>query len=326
METADLVEAVAGTVADRYVDAGPAAEAAAWLRQRAAEGAFSDLDGPDLTNALTRELRARIPDKHLQVRWSDRPRDPSATSDWDNPEYLAAYWREQDSFNQGVVKAERLAGNVGLMELRSIDEPEGTGHVLEAALALLARCDALIIDVRVSNGGAPSGVAFLVSHFVEPPARKLLDVVGRDGTVMEQTWTSPYVRAARFVTQPLFVLVGARTPSGTEELAYDLQYLGRATIVGETTVGAANPVEQYVVAPHVVVRVPLCRVRNAITGSNWEGVGVVPHLPCPAGQALEVAHREAARRLLAAPGAADVPEELRAELTTVLALPEEGRS
>ena len=43
-------------------------------------------------------------------------------------------------------------------------------------------------------------------------------------------------------------------------------------------------------------------------------------------RALEVAHREAARRLLAAPGAADLPEELRAELTTVLALPEEGRS
>lgn len=309
----DEVEAVAACVEERYVDADAGARLGAHLRA----GDFSGLSGAALADALTAALLEAVPDRHLAVRWSDEPREPSAGSDWDDPDYLAAYWSEQDLFNQGVVKVERLPGNVGLLQLFSLDEPEGTGAVVDAAFAVLARCDAVILDVRVSNGGAPSGVAYLVSHFLPAPARKLLDVVDRDGAVVEQSLTTPYVRT-RFVDQPAYVLVSGRTPSGAEELAYDLQALGRATIVGETTVGAANPVEQYVVTPHLLVRVPLVRVRNAETGGNWEGAGVVPDLACPAADALTVAHRDAVRRLSADPALADRPARLRAEWEAVL--------
>jgi C-terminal processing protease CtpA/Prc len=315
-EPLDAIRAVAACVEERYVDLDAGARLGAHLRARADAGDFAGLTGTTLTDALTAALREEVDDKHLAVRWSEDPREASSGSDWDDPEFLAAYWREQDSFNQGVVKAERLPGNVGLIELFSLDEPEGTGHVVDAAFALLARCDALILDVRVSNGGAPSGVAYLVSHFLDAPARKLLDIVNPEGQVTEESWTTPYVRS-RFAHQPAYVLVSGRTPSGAEELAYDLQALGRATVVGETTVGAANPVDQYVVTPHLLVRVPLVRVRHAITGGNWEGVGVVPDIACPAGDALDVAHRHAVRRLAADPALADRPATLKAEWESV---------
>ena len=313
----DEVEAVAACVEERYVDAEAGARLGSQLRARAASGSFDGLTGIALADAMTTALRDAVDDKHLAVRWSEEPREASTGSDWDDPEFLAAYWRDQDSFNQGVVKAERLPGNVGLLQLFSLDEPEGTGHVVDAAFALLARCDALILDVRVSNGGAPSGVAYLVSHFLNAPARKLLDIVDRDGQVTEQSWTTSYV-PSRFAHEPTYVLVSSRTPSGAEELAYDLQALGRATVVGETTVGAANPVDQYVVTPHLLVRVPLVRVRHAITGGNWEGVGVVPDLACLAADALTEAHRDAVRRLAADPDLADRPASLRAEWEAVL--------
>ena len=313
--TTELLRAVADRVRDQYVFADVGAEAAHALLDR--QDRFDGLAGDALAGALTATLQEVARDLHLQVRHSAEPREPSTTSQWDDPEFMAAYWSEQDAHNQGFSRVERLAGNIGLLVVHSLDEPEGTGPVVEAALGFLARCDAIVLDVRESNGGAPSGVAFLTSHFVDAPSKKLVDVIARDGTVVEQSWTTGFVRAARFPWQPLFVLTSAATPSGTEELAYGLQGLGRARVVGERTAGAANPVDVLVVDPHYLLRLPTVRVVHAATGSNWEGVGVQPDLPCATGDALGVAHREAARTLLADPRWTCRSEAVRAELVAL---------
>lgn len=39
------------------------------------------------------------------------------------------------------------------------------------------------------------------------------------------------------------------------------------------------------------------RAVNPLTGGNWEGVGVQPHINCSADDALEVAHGKAKERL-----------------------------
>ena len=72
------------------------------------------------------------------------------------------------------------------------------------------------------------------------------------------------------------MLTGSRTFSGAEEFAYNLKNLKRATIVGETTGGGAHPGGDISVTPHFSVFVPLGRPINAISGTNWEGVGVEP--------------------------------------------------
>jgi C-terminal processing protease CtpA/Prc len=82
------------------------------------------------------------------------------------------------------------------------------------------------------------------------------------------------------------VLTSERTFSGGEELAYDLQSLGRARVVGETTGGGAHPREAFDLTPHLQLHVPIARSINAVTGTNWEGVGVVPDVGCPAEEAL----------------------------------------
>ena len=250
-----------------------------------------------LADRLTSDLREAVPDRHLRVRWHTDPAHSGPVSNWDDPEFMAAYWRDQDFANQGLTGARRLPGNVGLLTVESVDEPEGTGHVVESAIAFLARASALLVDVRESNGGAPSGVAFLISHFVPPPAKHLIDVRNRSGALVEQTWTTPYVRS-RLADIPLFVLTSGRTPSGCEELAYDLQALSRAVVVGETTVGAANPVDVYRVDPHLSLQVPTGHMVSPLTGGNWEGTGVRPDAPCAAEDAVNTAHRLAARAIL----------------------------
>ncbi len=94
-------------------------------------------------------------------------------------------------------------------------------------------------------------------------------------------------------TRPVYVLTSGATFSGAEELSYDLQQLGRATIVGETTGGGAHPRRGFAVHPHLEVTIPTARAVNPVSGTNWELVGVIPDIAVPADEALDRAHREA---------------------------------
>ena len=314
-----VVTAVADEVRARYVFPDKADHIADALRARLDRGDYDAVPyAAALADRLTADLLEAESDRHLRVRWHTEPGNASPVSDWDDPAFMAGYWHEQDFSNQGITGAQRLPGNVWLLTVESVDEPEGTGPVVESAIAFLGRASALLVDVRTSTGGAPSGVAFLVSHFVPPPAKHLIDVRDRSAALVEQTWTTPYVRT-RVADIPVFVLTSERTPSGCEELAYDLQALGRAVVVGETTVGAANPVDVYRVDPHVSLQVPTGHVVSAITGTNWEGTGVRPDVPCAAEDAGATAHRLAIQAILDARPADALPSSVREEAQAVLA-------
>ena len=288
---AAVVEAVAGCVESRYVDEGAGAVVAAALRRKLHDGGYDEeAYAAPLAVLLTADLQAALPDLHLQVRWSDQPREESATSHWDDPAFLADYWAREALDNHGFERAERLPGNVGLIVVRGLDEPEGTAAVVDAAFAFLARCSALIIDLRRTTGGAPSGVAYFLGHLL-PPGTPLVEVRDRAGTVLERTATPADRQPTLGSDVPVFALTGRRTVSACEELVYDLRAAGRATLVGASTAGAANPVDIYTIDPHVAVRVPTAAVRHCLTGGNWEGAGIVPDVACAVGDALDVAHR-----------------------------------
>ena len=72
------------------------------------------------------------------------------------------------------------------------------------------------------------------------------------------------------------------TFSGGEELAYDLQQAGRATVVGETTRGGAHPTDWHELTEDLHLTIPEARSINPRSGANWEAVGVVPDIPVPA--------------------------------------------
>ena len=153
-------------------------------------------------------------------------------------------------------------------------------------MALVADADALVLDVRECRGGAPDAVQLLLSHVVgEEPAR-LVDIESREEGV-HQRWTHP-VAARRFgPDRPLAVLTSSATFSGGEEVAFDVQLLGRGQVVGERTRGGANPREGVAVHPELELAVPVARALNPLDGSSWEGVGVRPDVECPADEALE---------------------------------------
>jgi C-terminal processing protease CtpA/Prc len=98
----------------------------------------------------------------------------------------------------------------------------------------------------------------------------------------------------------VYVLTSKQSASAAEEFAYDLKQLKRATLVGETTVGAANPGDLVQLTPHFMLFIPNGRAINPITQANWEGVGVEPDAKVPVDDALRVSQLMALKSLVQA--------------------------
>ena len=202
------------------------------------------------------------------------------------------------SQNFGFEKVERLNGNVGFIELNGFINPELGAETAIAAMNFLANTDALIIDLRYNGGGEPGLAQMISTYFFSGKPVQLHSIYWREGGRIQQYWTLPYVPGERYLDKPIFILTSKRTFSAPESFAYSLQALKRATIIGETTRGGANPAKYFRVNEHFSLLVPVGRAVNPVTGTNWEGTGIKPDIEVTEAQALKTAHLAALRKLL----------------------------
>ena len=198
---------------------------------------------------------------------------------------------EEEADGHGIVKVERLGDGVGLIELDSVCHAEWGSPAIGAAMTLVRHSTALVLDLRANVGGWPEGAATWCSYFFPGDSTHLNDVYDRDLDATRQFWSLPALPGPRYLDRPVYALVSARTFSGGEDIAYTLQAQGRAVVVGETTRGGAHPTDIVQLGAHVSLKIPTARSINPVTGSNWEGVGVVPDVSVPAESALEAALR-----------------------------------
>lgn len=300
---ADVVNQVAALVRSRYVFPDVADQVAGVLRRELAAGRYPA--GPAaLAEAVTADLQSVNGDQHLRLRYHEEALPPRAPGD-DTEEYAAlARWADQTC--GGVACARRLAGNVGYLDLQPVLFPVvACGEIATAAMTLLAATDALLIDLRGCLGGDPSMVAFLISYLTGRDPVQLTGLRERGEAQPRQSWTHAYVPGRRFgKDKPVYLLTSGTTFSGGEQLSYDLQQLGRATLVGERTRGGANPREGFRVHPHLEVTVSVAAAVSPRDGGSWEGTGVTPDVPVPAAQARDVAYERALRDVIAAGGPA----------------------
>jgi hypothetical protein len=148
----------------------------------------------------------------------------------------------------------------------------------------------LIFDIRNNGGGYPSMVALIISYLLEPNPQLLTSIYERPKDKIYQNWTLPYVPGRIFPEKPVYVLTSRRSASASEEFAYALKTQKRGTIIGETTRGAANPVNVFPILDIFVIWLPIGTPTNPISKDNWEGKGVSPDYDIPQEKALEKAH------------------------------------
>ena len=303
-----------------YVFPEQAERAAAAIEARLAAGEYDNLDEIALTELVTRDLQEATDDRHLALMLGQVP-PPRARPE---PEPGQPASREARRLamlqrfrldNFGIRRVERLDGNVGYLDLRRMPVPANAGPAIAAAMELVAGTYALIIDMRRNGGGSPEGVAFWCSYLVEGPTH-LNDIFDAETGETRQFWALPYVPGTRYLDRPVYVLTSRRTFSGGEDLCYTLQAVKRAEVIGETTGGGAHPTRLYPVSPAVCVGIPFARSVNPVTGSNWQGTGVVPDVAVAAEQACDVAYAKALRHVLALD---DVPPPILDEAREALA-------
>jgi peptidase S41-like protein len=281
-----VLDAVAATLRERYVNPPVAEQAIAAVQERWQSGAYDALtDDEAFAAAVSADLRAASNDQHLGLK---RPHPAGA-----QPQPP----RTDRKFGFG--KSERLEGNVavlpifGFVALRG--EPEQ--RQLAESLSSVADADALIVDLRENDGGRAPTMAVVASYFFEGPPILLLRVERRYDGASYELRTQSELRGTRFgASKPLFVLTSARTFSGGEGLAYELQVRGRAQLIGEVTRGGDGLVERRELPGGFALVVPTSIAISGATGQRRKGP-VVPDVSVPAEQALAEAHRRALEAL-----------------------------
>lgn len=299
---ARIVEALGKTLNAQYVYPALAKQMTQALHDHLVHGDDKALaTGPDLAFALTHQMQEVAHDRHVRVEWLPRIAPPG-TPDPTDEERQQKQHLEQ--IHCGFVKTERLDGNIGYIKIDAFEPVQWCGAKATDAFATLKDVDALIFDLRGSGGGVPEMVTYVESYLFAKRTH-LYDMYTREDNKLTPNWTNPDVPGAKLVTQPVYVLTSARTFSGAEAFAYDLQTMKRATIIGETTGGGAHPTHPVPLDDHFVLMVPSARAINVVTKTDWEGTGVHPDVNVPADQALdkakqlaadELAKRRAARR------------------------------
>lgn len=288
-----VIDETARLLTEHYVFPEIAEQLAGLLRRRLAEGAYDVDDAEEIARLVTEDLQSVNGDRHLRLKHHAGPVPPKRGA-----ATLDAMRRDFDTSLGGAPRVQLLDGGVAVVELAPMLFPlEWAAEPLSAALTLASRAQALIVDLRGNRGGDPDTVAFVCSYLLDERTH-LNSMYWRSGERSEQSWSLPHVPGARFGgSKPLYVLVGDSSFSAAEELAYDLQQLGRAVVVGEPTRGGAHPCNGWTVHPHLEATIPVGRAINPVSGTNWEGTGVQPDIPCAAADALDRAHALALARL-----------------------------
>lgn len=247
-------------------------------------------DAESLANVLTTGIQTTISDPRLKVTYEPNyvpvvpPKMPPVP-----PEELIAVL-------QTSIKLDILEGNIGYLRIDHILGEEIADKVGPLLLDLvwnkILPTSALIFDLRYTSSGDISGIPYIVSYFSqEEPVIHIDSVYDRPSNTTTELFTMSTLLGERYgINKPLIVLTSKNTKGIAENVAYCLQNLKRATIVGEKTAGGSVKVDKIKVGDtDFYITVPTAKSTNPITGSTWEVTGVTPDVEVNAEDALATA-------------------------------------
>lgn len=248
----------------------------------------------EFARQLSKEIRAINSDIHIRIIYDQElERDilMFLSSSQNANTISEADIAEDEAKNFHFKKVEILPANIGYIELNGFAVPsKATSRTIFSALQFVAHTDAVILDLRNNFGGNAAVANEILSYFFSSK-----QLTGRSYNRIENKWTNEYVsnksKLSKELTlsMPIYMLTSERTFSAAEGLAYNLQQLKNATVVGDTTRGGAHLTRSFSLGNGFVAFIPIARSENAITKTDWEGTGVFPNVATDEDSALYVA-------------------------------------
>jgi hypothetical protein len=296
----NTVASISHLLTEKYVYPKVAEKMNMYIQQQLKKGQYAKFDSADaFADQLTDDLQSLSKDEHLRIIHSPEKvaakRQQEAQPD--SAEFSPDFLRQARQENFGFKEVKIIDGNIGYLNLSKFYDASIGGQTAVAAMNFLANADSLIIDLRKNGGGEPSMVQLITSYLYSSERVHLNSFYWRPSDTHTQTWTLPHVQGNRRPDIPVYVLTSNGTFSAAEEFSYNLRNLTRATLIGETTGGGAHPGGTEVVNEKFLIWLPQGRAINPVTNTNWEGVGVKPHIAVDSQDALNIAHKEALRAL-----------------------------
>ncbi|RNL87179.1 hypothetical protein ED312_10220 [Sinomicrobium pectinilyticum] len=296
----EIIDSINYQLKDKYVLEKMADLMAKDLLKRHKRGEYKTItDKTVFADSLKSHLFTVSRDKHIGVAYDEekaaRLRSPSKKED--PAEKFNRVNERVRKFNYGFEELKILENNIGYIKITAFAPTLYGGKTASSAMQFVSNCDALIFDLRNNFGGDPTMIQLLISYLYSDEPVHLIDFYHKKENTTTQSWTLPYVDGERMPNVPVYVLTDHKTISAGEEFAYDLKNLGRATIVGETTAGAANFGEEFNSSGNFIVWVPTGKAISPITKTNWEGKGVEPNVKVKANEALDTAYKLALEKI-----------------------------
>lgn len=291
-----VAEDVRRIVRDNYVVPERRAAIDAVLARGIASGRYDGVSPGEVAQRITDDMEGVAHDKHLNLRYD--PRGPAPRAVAGGPPDPAAFAAQARRSNHGVAELKLLPGNVRMMTYNGFiwTGPESAA-ALDAAMKFLMEGDAAIIDLRGNGGGSPEAVRHLASYFVPPNTLLVRFHIRDQPPTASSTGAAPPALGLWPKTKPVYVLIGGRTGSAAEEFASHVAGFRFATLVGETSAGAAYRNEIVPIEGGYELSVSVGRPELPDGRGDWEAKGVAPEIAVPVDEAQSRALQHAYTRL-----------------------------
>jgi len=280
------IEKLGQLIEERYVFPEVAKKTSQHLIVQFKDGHFDAYkNDEEFAKALTESTRSINNDKHMKI-WKNKPfQAPKNTPERKIEEKLDQRQRKR-AYNIGFNNVKVLEGNVGYLDLRGFAGSYEGKPMADAYMKLIENTDAIIIDLSKNGGGDPDMVRYLCSFFFNKKVH-LNSLYFREGDRTIEFWTEDKVGTKKLADIPLVVITSEKTFSGAEEFSYNMQTQKRATLIGQTTGGGANPGSSVPINDNLTVFIPNGKAINPITNTNWEGTGVTPDIVTEVDETLD---------------------------------------